>query len=126
MNGRIKMEGYSSKIVKTWEGDGYQVEFTIGHQTFRLQEMRDDDEITPKEYTKWYKKQLDAAFENLRQIWQPGTTKVKELPGVINDALESITVTECCEIGPITRENYCPTCGKKIIRQTTQRKKIKQ
>ncbi|MFA5299340.1 MAG: hypothetical protein WC389_14210 [Lutibacter sp.] len=27
-----------------------------------------------------------------------------------------VTVTECCKIGPITNEKYCPECGKKIIR----------
>lgn len=26
-------------------------------------------------------------------------------------------VTECCGVGPIITENYCPKCGKKIIRQ---------
>lgn len=26
-------------------------------------------------------------------------------------------VTSCCNIGPITRENYCPNCGKKIKRE---------
>ena len=25
-------------------------------------------------------------------------------------------VTSCCSIGPIVRENYCSSCGKKIIR----------
>lgn len=25
-------------------------------------------------------------------------------------------VTECCEVGPITNENFCPKCGKKIKR----------
>jgi hypothetical protein len=29
----------------------------------------------------------------------------------------SIDLVECCEIGPITHEKYCPKCGKKIVRQ---------
>jgi len=28
----------------------------------------------------------------------------------------NILVTECCGVGPITNENYCPKCGKKINR----------
>lgn len=27
-----------------------------------------------------------------------------------------VTSTVCCGIGPITNENFCPNCGKKIIR----------
>jgi predicted nuclease with TOPRIM domain len=30
--------------------------------------------------------------------------------------LYKVSVTECCKIGPITNEKYCPECGKKIIR----------
>ena len=29
----------------------------------------------------------------------------------------TLEVTECCKIGPITNENYCPNCGKKIIKE---------
>ena len=28
-----------------------------------------------------------------------------------------IKVTKCCKIGPITNENNCPNCGKRIIKQ---------
>jgi len=31
--------------------------------------------------------------------------------------MDYIDVTECCKIGPITNENYCPKCGKQIIKQ---------
>ena len=27
-----------------------------------------------------------------------------------------ITTTKCCGIGPITNENFCPNCGRKIVR----------
>ena len=33
-----------------------------------------------------------------------------------NDEVFEIDVTECCQVGPIVNENYCPKCGKKIIR----------
>jgi hypothetical protein len=33
----------------------------------------------------------------------------------VNDKfLMEYNVTSCCNEGPITRENYCPNCGKKI------------
>jgi hypothetical protein len=28
-----------------------------------------------------------------------------------------IKVTKCCKIGPVTNENNCPNCGKRIIKQ---------
>lgn len=27
-----------------------------------------------------------------------------------------IDIVECCKIGPITKESYCPNCGKRIVR----------
>ena len=27
-----------------------------------------------------------------------------------------ITTTKCCGVGPITNENFCPNCGRKIMR----------
>ena len=31
--------------------------------------------------------------------------------------LTNITKTKCCGIAPITNENFCPNCGRKIIRK---------
>ena len=31
-------------------------------------------------------------------------------------AMTNITTTKCCGIGPITNENFCPNCGRKIVR----------
>lgn len=28
----------------------------------------------------------------------------------------SMDLVSCCKMGPITTENYCPNCGRKIIR----------
>ena len=33
-----------------------------------------------------------------------------------NDNTFPCEVTSCCKMGPITRENHCPNCGKKIIK----------
>lgn len=32
------------------------------------------------------------------------------------DSELDMDIVECCKIGPITDENYCPRCGKKIIK----------
>ena len=32
------------------------------------------------------------------------------------DGFMSCNVVSCCKIGPIVTENYCPKCGKMIIR----------
>ena len=29
---------------------------------------------------------------------------------------KKMDIVECCKIGPIMNENFCPECGKKIIR----------
>ena len=31
--------------------------------------------------------------------------------------ITNINKTKCCGIAPITNENYCPNCGRKIIRK---------
>lgn len=42
-----------------------------------------------------------------------GTTNV--LPEY-EEGFGTYDVTECCRFGPIVDENYCPECGKKIIK----------
>jgi len=45
----------------------HQVYFTIGVQTFSLQEVEADEEMTSKEKAEWYEKNLNTAFDNLNQ-----------------------------------------------------------
>lgn len=62
------------------------------------------------ELKSWFKElceDIDLEFIDL-----PQTTKLIQE----DDYFCKILVTECCNIGPITTENYCPNCGKKIIR----------
>lgn len=50
-----------------------------------------------------------------------GTTKIVEVEDRSIFFMTSvqgpvlIDVTECCNIGPISSENYCPHCGKRIV-----------
>ncbi len=46
--------------------NGHQVGFTIGVQTFFLQEQTGELEMTSLEHSKWYEKQLKYAFKNLK------------------------------------------------------------
>ena len=41
-------------------------------------------------------------------------TEMDDLYGI--DIPIEITKTKCCEIAPITNENFCPNCGRKIMR----------
>lgn len=34
----------------------------------------------------------------------------------ITDGFINYSITDCCKIGPIVNENYCPECGKMIMR----------
>ena len=56
-------------------------------------------------------------FENklLKQQLEKEKTRVIILE---NDLVGKINITECCEVGPITCENYCPNCGKQILTKT--------
>ena len=45
--------------------NGHQVYFTIGNQTFLLQECEPEENMTSHKYAKWYQKMLNIAFENL-------------------------------------------------------------
>lgn len=60
---------YKSKLVKAFLSENYQVEFSIDHQTFRLEEVEGelypDFKISSRDKAEWYKKQLDAAFERV-------------------------------------------------------------
>ena len=42
-----------------------------------------------------------------------GTTKIIMLQ---QKFVGTIKVTECCKIGPLTTEKYCPNCGRFIIK----------
>lgn len=50
------------------KGKGHQVVFSVGAQTFYLQQrgVFKNDEWTSLEYAEWYKKQLETAFNNLK------------------------------------------------------------
>ena len=59
---------YKSKVVKAFFSENYQVEFSIDHQTFRLEQLEGEDDfnvVSSKDKAEWYKKQLDAAFERV-------------------------------------------------------------
>lgn len=71
----------STEVVKS--PNGYQVKFTIGHQSFFLKEQTQEallpeETITVKEYSEWYKSQLDKAFINLINIVEQNTKNEKE------------------------------------------------
>lgn len=45
-----------------------------------------------------------------------GTTNVIEVDDELFGQSIPVKVTQCCGIGPVTNENYCSRCGKKINR----------
>ena len=53
-----------TKVVKS--RNGHQVKFTIGNQTFRLEEQEPEESMSSEDYAKWYEKQLNTAFNTLR------------------------------------------------------------
>jgi len=51
---------------------------------------------------------------DIEEAMQPGTTELK--PTESWGVLPHLQVTACCGIGPITNENYCPSCGRRIVK----------
>lgn len=63
---------------------------------------------------------LDVAVAELKQIADYKAI-IKALRGTTTVANESFMddyyiVVKCCGVGPITNENYCPQCGRKILK----------
>lgn len=58
---------------------------------------------------------IDVAVKELKLI---AKYKQRSTTTVINEMFmdDYYLVTKCCGIGPITKENYCPECGRKIIK----------
>jgi thymidine kinase len=71
--------------------------------------------MTSEEYQKYQK--LKRKVENLESQLEKEKTKV-----IILDEAQfgRVAVTECCQVGPITSENYCPNCGKQITDKTNE------
>lgn len=68
-----------------------------------------------KQGIKWYLEQYAASFPRISEGEGCNTTKIISQS---DDLAGEIYATQCCQWGPITHENYCPNCGKKIIRTT--------
>lgn len=78
-----------------------------------------------EDFLQAFEKGIRAAYEELQQVKSVdladvvGSLATTETCKVIpdNDEMFPCDVTDCCGIGPIVREKYCPECGKKIERQ---------
>lgn len=95
--------------------------------------MKTKEEILKKHIPSqfdWLKKTDPKLIDNILKSMEEYANRQLQLAGVSNslehttrivkeedDFIGCIDVTECCKIGPITNENYCPKCGKQIIKQ---------
>ena len=62
-------------------------------------------------------KQLESRIKELEQTIKNNTTElITEREDVFSGCFSEITKTKCCGIAPITNENYCPNCGRRIVR----------
>ena len=51
-----------------FEDDKYQAWLQIDHQTFYLQPMSEEEEISSEDHAKWYEKQLRVALERITEL----------------------------------------------------------
>ena len=75
----------------------------------------------PKSYKERFDWYVDTYFTDKQPNPKPvggiETTELRfETEEMINNIFLDIPLTVCCGIGPITNENYCPNCGKKITK----------
>ena len=68
------------------------------------------------------KELLDLQIENkklkeiIEELESENTTELITEKEDYYGAMTNITKTKCCGIAPITNENFCPNCGRKIMR----------
>ncbi len=58
------MTRIKTKVIEGFDG-GHQVQFSIDHQSFKLQVIEDEKDWPSLEHAKWYEKQLKIAFDRL-------------------------------------------------------------
>ena len=61
-------------------------------------------------YSKETVQQLESRIKELE------SEKSTELITKNEGSFYQETITKCCGIGPITSENFCPNCGREIVR----------
>ena len=64
-------------------------------------------------YSKETVQQLESRIKELES--EKSTELITEQEDYYG-SITNITKTKCCGIAPITNENFCPNCGRKIVR----------
>jgi len=75
--------------------------------------QRENEPITELIETELLVEQLESRIKELENNTTELITEEEDYYG----AMTNITKTKCCGIGPITNENFCPNCGRKIIKK---------
>lgn len=93
----------------------------MSHNWNRIDVRFDASKMTLEKYEAEFKKQLEEKIEMVEANVKYASDKVlkkysTKLITAYDDFCGSIDVVECCEIGPITSENFCSNCGRKIMR----------
>ena len=60
---------------------------------------------------------IDPLESRIKELEEEKTTELIIEKEDYYGCLTNITKTKCCGIAPITNENFCPNCGRKIIRK---------
>lgn len=60
----MKNKEIKTRVVESFY-EGHQVEFSIDHQTFRLDVCEDEEDWSSLDKAEWYERQLNIAFNRL-------------------------------------------------------------
>ena len=79
-----------------------------------MQEYR--GQMTKDEWYGWFEEAFDKGYNQALQLQQTGVSTCF-LEDYEDHFFEvKYKQVSCCKIAPITDENYCPNCGKKILK----------
>ena len=76
-----------------------------------------DSEVEGLEVEANLKAKIEELESRITELEEQKTTELIIEKEDYYGCLTNITKTKCCGIAPITNENFCPNCGRKIIRK---------
>ena len=76
-----------------------------------------DSEVERLELENDLKAKNEELESRIKELEEEKTTELIIEKEDYYGCLTNITKTKCCGIAPITNENFCPNCGRKIIKK---------
>lgn len=95
-----------------------KLETEITPETFTINDMYVESKLLfdCQDELKALQIENDQLKERIKELESEKTTELITEQEDYYGSITNITKTKCCGIAPITNENFCPNCGRKIMR----------